>query len=1000
MKNQKKILYSILIFLSIVCMFLPIAESVDNRAAAMDATIRNEEASVGRAADKLTRENDKVQKAADASKTTMPEDEELLAAINAKAAEIAELEKNIKELDNFIAANTGVASLDAELAAVAQPALEDAEAERAEQKKKLDELTAEKAELDKQLADIQAARAFIQAVETVDEEGNPIDLKAVLQAELDQNPDVFANRESEAAEFMNWKAALDAKRTDLDESKAEGGLSADEEAYVTSALADSDERYVVMIKIVRQQVSINKMAADPAADTAVVEKLQKAQDAVYKQLGKVNKEQAGVNELLAQQEALATGEQIPSVRFALLPNRLSVPDNRTPSINKEIAAKEAEIKAINAEIASLEEIITAANGEGLAEKQAALAAAKAELAEAQNAVKGLKDALKAAEKAKKEIEKEKPDASAEEAAALKGVTASNNDLIVLKRNTETVEKYIKSANSLLELYKSMVTFTQTMMDQAVIDAENGAALKTAYESMAVELEAAIAQAKVVRESINADIAAATTNVTELEATLVEYKAKETSHNSAVTAAQASIDAAKTAIEDNKTKIKELEASIKEMEAFIAAATGKGLEKTNNQKAEQDERLAAATARKAELEAELEAYKAEQDAVSEDQIKDDMYRVNKSGVYPTIFRDYTVAVWLGFAMLLLSLALIWIPGSKLVSKCYTFASFTNLIAVIALAFAVLRLGAIPVAAPYADPSLYGFIVLPLLVLPIAALMVHCSNVTNTKRTMIYVLCIALSILSLLPFWVMVVNATRNSQQIQGGVSLIPSTFLMNNWNILQAKHFDVLLGFKNSAIIAFGSTLLGVYFSALTAYGLTVYKFKGAKLLYAIILGIIMIPGQVTGTGFYMFMFKLEWTNSFLPLVIPSIASASTVFFFKQYLEANFQVSLVEAARIDGAGEFYTYNRIVLPIMVPAMATMGIMAVISSWNNYLTPLMLLPKAEMKTLPMMVKELRGDIYRTEYGSIYLGLTLTALPLMIVYFCFSKYIIAGVAVGGVKE
>ncbi|MBP3636283.1 MAG: carbohydrate ABC transporter permease [Clostridia bacterium] len=286
------------------------------------------------------------------------------------------------------------------------------------------------------------------------------------------------------------------------------------------------------------------------------------------------------------------------------------------------------------------------------------------------------------------------------------------------------------------------------------------------------------------------------------------------------------------------------------------------------------------------------------------------------------------------------------------------------------------------------------------MPLAALLLHCTSVTNTKRTMIYVLCIALSILSLLPFWIMIVNATRNSQQIQGGMSLIPSTFLMNNWYILQSKGFDVLVGFKNSAIIAFGSTILSVYFSALTAYGLTVYRFKGAKFLYSVILAIIMIPGQVTGTGFFMFMYQLEWTNSYLPLVIPAIASASTVFFFKQYLEANFQISLVEAARIDGAGEFYTYNKIILPIMVPAMATMGIMAVISSWNNYLTPLMLLSKSEMKTLPMMVKELRGDIYRTEYGSIYLGLTLTALPLLIVYFCFSKYIIAGVAVGGVKE
>jgi multiple sugar transport system permease protein len=166
------------------------------------------------------------------------------------------------------------------------------------------------------------------------------------------------------------------------------------------------------------------------------------------------------------------------------------------------------------------------------------------------------------------------------------------------------------------------------------------------------------------------------------------------------------------------------------------------------------------------------------------------------------------------------------------------------------------------------------------------------------------------------------------------------------------------------------------------------------------MAIIMIPGQVTGTGFYMFMYQLGWINSYLPLIIPSIAAASTVFFFRQYLEANFQVSLVEASRIDGAGEFYAYNKIIMPIMIPAMATMGIMAVIGSWNNYLTPLMLLTDPKMKTLPMMVKELRGDIYRTEFGSIYLGLAMTALPLIIVYFALSKYIIAGVALGGVKE
>ena len=383
------------------------------------------------------------------------------------------------------------------------------------------------------------------------------------------------------------------------------------------------------------------------------------------------------------------------------------------------------------------------------------------------------------------------------------------------------------------------------------------------------------------------------------------------------------------------------------------------------------------------------------------IQVDMTVVNaNAGVYPVDFTLHYVLVWVAFALLILSAVLVLIPNGKLVSKYYTYSSFTNLLAILIVGYCLMRVRAIPVKLPYGNAQMNGILSLLMLALPIIALFINCTERTNTKRSMIYVLCIAFSVLSLLPFWLMMVNATRNSVQIQSGVSLLPSTFLKHNISVLRTKDFQVMTGFKNSAIIAFGSTIVSVYFSALTAYGLTVYKFKGSKFLYALVLAIIMIPGQVTGTGFFMFMYRLGWTNSYLPLIIPSIAAASTVFFFKQYLEANFQISLVEAARIDGAGEFYTYNTIIMPIMVPAMATMGIMAVIGSWNNYLTPLMLLTKKEMATLPMMVKELRGDIYRTEYGSIYLGLTMTALPLMIVYFCFSKYIIAGVAVGGVKE
>ncbi|MBR2943417.1 MAG: carbohydrate ABC transporter permease, partial [Clostridia bacterium] len=280
-----------------------------------------------------------------------------------------------------------------------------------------------------------------------------------------------------------------------------------------------------------------------------------------------------------------------------------------------------------------------------------------------------------------------------------------------------------------------------------------------------------------------------------------------------------------------------------------------------------------------------------------EIEVDMQVVNANGgIYPTDFSDLYLTTKLAAVLLVLAAVCVLIPNGKLVSKFYTYSSFASLIGELLIAYSIFRVQAIPVKLPYGNPQMNWALAGIMLVLPLAALFINCCSVLNSKRSMIYVLCVFLCVLSLLPFLIMIVNATRNSQQIQSGVSLIPSTFLGHNWQVLERKSFSVWVGFKNSAIIAFGSTILSVYFSALTAYGLTVYRFKGAKFLYSVILAIIMIPGQVTATGFYMFMYRLGWTNSYLPLVIPSIAAASTVFFFKQYLEANFQISLVEAAR--------------------------------------------------------------------------------------------------------
>ncbi|MGU3471160.1 carbohydrate ABC transporter permease [Paenibacillus sp. D51F] len=270
----------------------------------------------------------------------------------------------------------------------------------------------------------------------------------------------------------------------------------------------------------------------------------------------------------------------------------------------------------------------------------------------------------------------------------------------------------------------------------------------------------------------------------------------------------------------------------------------------------------------------------------------------------------------------------------------------------------------------------------------------------NKTIVYVVCIILSLLSILPFWIMFVNATRSTAEIQSGLSLLPSVHMKTNLDVLLSKSFDPLKGFFNSLIISGFSTICAVYFSSLTAYALVAYNWRMRQAFFTFIMLVLMIPAQASAIGFYKMMYQLHWTNNFLPLILPSIAAPAIVFFMRQYLLATLSIEMVEASRIDGAGEFYTFNRIVLPIMVPAIATQAIFAFVASWNNLFMPLILLTDKSKYTLPVMVSLLKGDIYKTEFGSIYMGLSLTVLPLFVIYFLLSRYIIAGVALGGVKE
>ena len=270
-----------------------------------------------------------------------------------------------------------------------------------------------------------------------------------------------------------------------------------------------------------------------------------------------------------------------------------------------------------------------------------------------------------------------------------------------------------------------------------------------------------------------------------------------------------------------------------------------------------------------------------------------------------------------------------------------------------------------------------------------------------RLLTYVLCIALTLLSIMPFLIMIVNSTRSTTEIQQhAISLLPSKYLFNNLKILTGKSFNPLVGFRNSIIISTGATLCTVYFSTLTAYALVIYNWKFRNIFFSFIMAVMMIPSQLVSIGFYQFIYKIHMTNNFLPLILPAIAAPTCVFFMRQFMIPVLHIDVVNSARIDGAKEFYIFNKIVLPMMKPAIATQAIFSFVTNWNSLFLPMILLTKQEKYTMPVMVSLLKGDIYKTEYGSIYLGLTLTVLPLLIVYFLLSKYIIAGVALGGVKE
>ena len=267
---------------------------------------------------------------------------------------------------------------------------------------------------------------------------------------------------------------------------------------------------------------------------------------------------------------------------------------------------------------------------------------------------------------------------------------------------------------------------------------------------------------------------------------------------------------------------------------------------------------------------------------------------------------------------------------------------------------------------------------------------------------HIVLILLSFMCLFFFYVLIINATRSHGDLQKVFSALPGKYFLENLkNVANDGSFPMFRGILNSVIVSSCSAALCTYFSSLTAYGLYAYEFKARKVAFTFIMAILVMPTQVTAMGFLRLVTKMGLYDSLLPLIIPSIASPAVFYFMYSYLQSSLPLSLVEAARIDGSGEFHTFNRIVIPIMKPAIAVQAIFTFVGSWNNYFVPALIIQSKSKMTVPILIATLRGaDYMNFDMGKIYMMITVAIVPIIVVYLLLSKYIIAGVTLGGVKE
>ncbi|PLR85991.1 ABC transporter permease [Bacillus canaveralius] len=267
-----------------------------------------------------------------------------------------------------------------------------------------------------------------------------------------------------------------------------------------------------------------------------------------------------------------------------------------------------------------------------------------------------------------------------------------------------------------------------------------------------------------------------------------------------------------------------------------------------------------------------------------------------------------------------------------------------------------------------------------------------------KIFLYTILVLYAITTLVPFlWALSSSFKTLQEIVSGTLSFIPKDFTLDNYKQIFIEQELFPRWMLNSIVIATITTVLNLIFNSMAGYALARLAFPGKKLLFIVILGVLMIPVQVTMIPNYLILKEFGWLNSYQGMIVPAMINATYIFMMRQFF-INFPKELEEAAEIDGLSRFGTFFRIVLPLAKPALAAQALFIFMGSWNDFMRPLIVMTDADMFTLPLGLNTFKGQ-FVSYWNYIMAASMVFTLPVLLLYAFFNRYFIKGISFTGGK-